>query len=97
MSRPCRKPHFVYLVPEAGIEPARAFWTRGILSSDHAQRPFITICADLKQIEKLERESRARPPFQLASPICASGKVRAKQLAPTGSSGREIHGSQETR
>ena len=32
MSRPCSKPNFVFLVPEAGIEPAWTFWIRGILS-----------------------------------------------------------------
>ena len=32
MSRSRSEPNFVFLVPEAGIEPARAFWTRGILS-----------------------------------------------------------------
>ena len=32
MSRPCCRPNFVILVPEAGIEPAWTFWIRGILS-----------------------------------------------------------------
>jgi hypothetical protein len=85
------------VVPEAGIEPAWAFWARGILSSDQVQRPCSTICADLKQIEKLERVLPTPLPSRIPSPICASGKVRAKQLSSAGSSSPEIHGPQETR
>jgi len=85
------------LVPEAGIEPAQALWTRGILSSDQPPRPYSTIRADFKQIEKLERVSPTRLPCQLPSPACASGKVRAKQLSVTCFSSPEIYGPRETR
>jgi len=85
------------VVPEAGVEPARTLWVRGILSSDQTQRPYNAIRADFKQIEKIERVSLARLPCQLLYPIFASGKARAKLLSSCGPVHSALHGSQEVR